>query len=143
MSDATFGALIIIGIILAACLYCLPTLIAFNRGHAYRWPIFGLNLFLGASGLGWLIALVWAMYPQNRSLADPILGNPTGTGTRNVGDTLGEMRASMSPSEAAGPRSERSVAAMDALSKLATLAEKGRITDEEFNTKKAELLSQI
>jgi len=44
--------------------------------------------------------MLCSLLPQNKSLADPLLGNPTGTGHRNAGHTLGEMRASAALSEA-------------------------------------------
>jgi hypothetical protein len=71
-------------------IFFLPTTIAFARGHEYRAIILVLNLF-GWTGVCWLASLVWAVWPANKSLADPILGNVTGIGEPNVGDTLGEV----------------------------------------------------
>jgi hypothetical protein len=127
----------------AACFYCLPTIIAFRRNHAYKWVIFAINLALGASGLGWLIALVWAVYPQEKSLADPLLGNPTGTGTRNAGHTMGEFSASKAQSDNHRASATEASSALDALGKLAALAERGIISQEEFQVKKSALLSQV
>lgn len=47
-------------IFLAFCIYFLPWMIAGSRGHHNRLAIFMLNLFLGWTALGWIIALVWA-----------------------------------------------------------------------------------
>ena len=74
--------------IIALCL--LPYLIARRRGHAYQNIILVLCIF-GIAGITWVIALIWALYPSEQSLIDPVLGNPTGTGVRNVGDTLGAV----------------------------------------------------
>jgi hypothetical protein len=41
--------------------YFLPFAIAFNKRRANSGAIFALNLFLGWSLIGWVIALVWAM----------------------------------------------------------------------------------
>jgi len=41
--------------------YFLPFAIAFNRMRANTGAIFALNLFLGWSLIGWVIALVWAL----------------------------------------------------------------------------------
>jgi hypothetical protein len=41
-------------------LYFLPAIIAANRSHHNALAIFALNLFLGWSFLGWVIAFVWA-----------------------------------------------------------------------------------
>lgn len=40
--------------------YFLPSIVAFWRGHHNRGAIFILNLFLGWSGLGWVVALIWS-----------------------------------------------------------------------------------
>ena len=41
-------------------LYFIPTMIASHRQHHQYSAIFLLNLLLGWSGLGWIIALVWS-----------------------------------------------------------------------------------
>jgi len=81
-------AFAIIAVFIAICL--LPYLVARSRGHAYRNIILVLCIF-GIFGLPWVIALIWAIYPSEKSLIDPVMGNPTGVGSRNVGDTLGAV----------------------------------------------------
>lgn len=130
-------------VIILLWVYWLPTYIAFKRKHEFKWIIMAINLILGASGLGWLIAFVWAVWPQNKSLADPLLGNPTGIGRRNVGHTLGEMRASAALPEAALGANGTTSAALDAIDRLSKLAERGAITAEEFSAKKASLLNHV
>ena len=41
--------------------YVLPFAVAFNRKRANTGAIFALNLFLGWSLIGWVVALVWAL----------------------------------------------------------------------------------
>jgi T4 superinfection immunity protein len=41
-------------------LYFLPSIIALARGKRDTLAIFLLNLFLGWSVIGWIVALVWA-----------------------------------------------------------------------------------
>ncbi len=41
--------------------YFLPFAIAFHRKRANTSAIFALNLFLGWSLIGWVVALVWAL----------------------------------------------------------------------------------
>jgi hypothetical protein len=41
-------------------LYFLPSIIALARGKRDLLAIFLLNLFLGWSIIGWIVALVWA-----------------------------------------------------------------------------------
>lgn len=40
--------------------YFLPSIVAEFRGHPQRHAICVLNLFLGWTVLGWIIALIWA-----------------------------------------------------------------------------------
>jgi len=48
-----------LGLVLAA--YCLPAIVAQHRGHHNAAAILMLDLLLGWTGLGWIIAMVWAM----------------------------------------------------------------------------------
>lgn len=41
-------------------LYFVPFFIAACRGHRNAAAIFTLNLFLGWTAIGWVIALVWS-----------------------------------------------------------------------------------
>ena len=122
----------IIAVILVAFIYFLPTFVAFKRQHEYRWVIFGINFIAGLTMIGWLVAFIWAVFPRERSLADPVLGNPIGTGNRNVGHTIGEVNAAIS-----------SVPSLEAIERLAALLERKLITEEEFARKKAELLKKV
>jgi ABC-type sugar transport system permease subunit len=45
--------------------YFLPFAIAFNKRRANTGAIFALNLFLGWSLVGWVIALVWALKEES------------------------------------------------------------------------------
>ncbi len=44
-------------------IYFLPTLVAYDLAN--RGQIFILNLFLGWTLLGWVIALIWACKPRD------------------------------------------------------------------------------
>ncbi len=46
---------------IATTIYLLPWIVAWRRGNHNSAAIFVLNLLLGWTFLGWLIALVWAM----------------------------------------------------------------------------------
>lgn len=54
--EGTFYYLLVIGL----TLYILPTIIATARKHSNAVSIFILNLFLGWTFLGWIIALIWS-----------------------------------------------------------------------------------
>lgn len=47
-------------------MYFLPSLTARSRDHMNTTAIFVLNLFLGWTFLGWVIALVWAFKNSER-----------------------------------------------------------------------------
>jgi hypothetical protein len=52
--------IIAIGLVLMAC-FSTPTLIAFLKGHKYRWIILFINVVFGFTLIGWFGALVWAL----------------------------------------------------------------------------------
>ena len=89
-NDAVNAIVALLLVALALGVYFTPFIIALLRGHTYKWVIFGLNA-VGFSGVTWLISFVWAVWPADKSLIDPVAGNVTGTGRRNSGDTLGSM----------------------------------------------------
>lgn len=45
----------------------LPTWVAFGRKHHQRYAIAALNVLLGATGIGWIAALIWALTAVRRS----------------------------------------------------------------------------
>jgi hypothetical protein len=47
-------------LIVALLLYFLPTVVALSRGHLSALAIFFLNLFLGWTLIGWIIAFIWS-----------------------------------------------------------------------------------
>jgi len=57
-------ALYLLAIVTGALLFFAPTILAHARRHRYRWPITALNLVLGITGIGWLAALIWSVWPQ-------------------------------------------------------------------------------
>ena len=64
-SDAVGGAVAVIGILIGVLLgiaaYFIPTAIAAFRGHHNTMAIFGLNLLLGWTFIGWVASLVWSL----------------------------------------------------------------------------------
>lgn len=126
---------IILAIVVIA-LYFLPTIIAFRRDHAYKGIIFAINFVLGASGIGYLAALVWAIWPQEKSILDPVLGNPTGLGVRNVGDTFGSKKAG----EVRGEVQEKDMTVE--IEKIAKLLKDGHLTREEYDSMKKKIIRE-
>lgn len=67
------GAVAVVAIgVLSLGIYLLPSLIAFNRGVQNRWLILVINVFLGASLIGWLVGLYMATRKAEASQAQPV-----------------------------------------------------------------------
>ncbi len=60
------------GFLLAVFIYLIPSLVAALRSHPRRWSIFMLNLFLGWTVVGWVVALVGSLktHQQTPSMSD-------------------------------------------------------------------------
>jgi hypothetical protein len=54
----------IIGLAVIACVYFLPTVIAYRRGHPQLAAIAVLNILAGWTIIAWAIALVWSVTNQ-------------------------------------------------------------------------------
>jgi hypothetical protein len=56
---SSIGPIFVLIILLA--LYFIPALVAYSRSLANTSSIFIVNLFLGWSLIGWVVALAWAV----------------------------------------------------------------------------------
>jgi hypothetical protein len=56
---AVGAGLVFIGLV--CVIYPLPAIIAFTKRHRNRWVILVINIAFGATVIGWLVALVWAL----------------------------------------------------------------------------------
>ena len=73
-------------ILMGAAIYFLPTIAALARGKRNAGAIFALNLLLGWTLAGWIIALVWALTrdPAPTALSAGCSGAPLYTGSPRV-----------------------------------------------------------
>ncbi|MGA2029248.1 MAG: superinfection immunity protein, partial [Verrucomicrobiota bacterium] len=71
-SDLLTIVLLVFCGLLALVVYFLPTIIALWRKHHYKWVIFAINLFVGVTGVGYLVALIWAAWPRQTAVFDVI-----------------------------------------------------------------------
>ena len=53
-------------LILGGIIYFLPTIIALTRGRNDGCGIFLVNLFFGATIIGWIIALIWSLTGEGK-----------------------------------------------------------------------------
>ncbi len=59
------GAEVILLLLLLLSVLSIPAFIAFARNHRYKWVILVLAVFGSVFwGIGWLVALVWAVFPN-------------------------------------------------------------------------------
>lgn len=71
----TDGATILL---LLAAAYFLPSLIAGVRGRPNTMAIFALNLFLGWTLLGWVLALVWSLSSAGQPVVQQVVVDQRG-----------------------------------------------------------------
>jgi FtsH-binding integral membrane protein len=54
------------------CLYLLPTFIAYRKDKKDKLAILLINIFLGSTLVGWVIALVWALTEDKQSKGESL-----------------------------------------------------------------------
>jgi len=69
-------------LIVAVLIYFLPTIVALSRGHLSALAIFFLNLLLGWTLIGWLIAFVWSCTGNTAANFYRLEGGVVGPGGR-------------------------------------------------------------
>ena len=124
-------------LILAFTVFWLPSDIAKARGHNYLLLIQVLNIAaLFSFGTAWLFALAWSVFPSEKSLLDPIAGNPTGLGQRNSGDTIGAAQHGVIRGKTREQETDQQIV------ELISMRTKGLISDEEFLRMKSDILNR-
>lgn len=145
-NDVLATGLIFIGLF-SLCLYFVPTIIAIARRHSYTGVIIALNIFGGWTGLGWIAALAWSVWPNEKALIDPFIGNPTGLGRRNAGDVLGAVDYGRQRGRRSEARARDMVPdggdGVEQLVRLAKLRDDGILNENEFSAAKAEILARL
>jgi uncharacterized protein len=135
---------IIMALLLAAVLagiVGIPFIVAHRRGHAYKWVILAISFLIP---IGWIIALIWAVFPDDKSLLDPILGSLTGLGRRNAGDAFGAAKVGVDRGSfnesTRHPDETLDHFKINRLAELASLKDKGMISEDEYQRERAKLL---
>lgn len=59
-SGASNSMLMVVGIVVLGMMYLTPTIIGYIRKKSNKFAILILNLLLGWSVIGWVVALIWA-----------------------------------------------------------------------------------
>jgi uncharacterized membrane protein len=95
-------------ILIALVIYFLPSMAGYNKRNV--GAIFALNLLLGWTLIGWVVAFVWAMTEDDE------------------------------PKKVIMPQASKDVQKMEALKKLKDLYDSGALTEDEFKTEKSKIL---
>jgi hypothetical protein len=153
-------------IIIAIVVYFIPSMVAFWRRHPNRWPILGINILFGGTGLGWIGALIWALHAAHLSETgsdggesglnlfvndvktirmEPARSDASTTANEPLGDL--HSRASgpnAGRTSSSGPIEPNDSAgqALAQLQRLKSLLDAGVITAEEYGRMRAPLLAK-
>lgn len=103
-------------LVMIFALYFTPSIIATARKHQNRIGVILLNLLLGWTIIGWIVALIWSVSANTRS------------GARS--DEVFILNSS-SPDDP-----------YQSLEKLASLKDRGHITQDEYEREKSKLLRE-
>lgn len=117
-------------------IFWFPSKVAKRRRHAYISLIQILNIAGLFTIVTWFIAAAWAIFPSEKSLIDPIVGNVTGLGRRNAGDTIGSAK------QGSGRGAAFEADTDSQIDKLIDMHGKGLISDKEFARKKLEIIQR-
>jgi len=122
--------------------YFLPSFIAYHRQHHFKHIILIINIF-AATGIAWIIAFIWAIFPKEKSIVDPFVGNPTGIGHRNSGAVIGESISDAHETintKKAIQKKLSSSKKIKEIEKLSNLLDQGKISKNEYEQLKKDLI---
>ena len=126
--------------------YFLPTIIAILRQKTNTGSIFALNLLLGWSLIGWVVALIWALSSDNMRSQTVIVNNMSPAPSAPAptyeykGVQLNKKAASTSSYTSTKPADAGQPDKYEQLRKLKQLLDEGVLTQGEFDKQKTKLL---
>ena len=67
------GVILTLLIVAGVTFYFIPSMVAYTRDHPHRLAILIVNLLFGASGIGWIGSLIWALVtPRAIDMSIPV-----------------------------------------------------------------------
>src|SRR6185437_8273552 len=108
--------------------YFLPTIVAVLRRKASSLGIFLLNLFLGWTFIGWVVALIWALSADRRETII-VNNNPPPPPSSHSYTNVTMRKPGVTQQDK-----------IDQLRQLKQLFDEGVLMEDEFNRQKAEIL---
>lgn len=130
-------------IILILALYFVPTLIAAIKGKSNSVAIFALNLILGWTFIGWLVAFIWALTNDNKQ---QIVVNSHASNDRSISPVMTvpiqeeviETQKAPLPEITTNDSHQEKI---NQLKQLKELLDNGILTQEEFENQKNKILN--
>ena len=114
---------------IAIVVYILPSFIALWRKHPSKWSIVLVNLLLGATGIGWIVALIWSFGSTKSALV--INNHYTASGVATAGQNASTLN----------PVANKSVS--ERVADLKAMLDSGAISQAEFELLKTDALKAI
>lgn len=132
----------IISIILIS--YFFPSIIALLKGKSNTTAIIILNIFLGWTFVGWIVALVWAFTVDNKSQT-VVINNNSEKQIKSKKSKILETEESVNNSEISPKRTKTKIIShqekIENLVKLKKLLDAGILTQIEFEEQKTQILT--
>jgi hypothetical protein len=125
-------------IIISLISYFLPTIIAMLRGKSNTFAILLLNLFLGWTFIGWIVALIWSVTSDNKPQTI-VVNNNSSIEPRNEFKALSSQ--GMKPEQIDITNLNSHQEKINNLQKLKQLLDDGILTQEEFIQQKNQILA--
>ena len=94
----------LIGLIVIAALFLIPTIVAFIRHQPNKWAILAMNILLGWTVVGWIVALIWSLTAPKQNTGQPTIivnqvqGDQTTTTAKEDSTMKGDSQTSDSSS---------------------------------------------
>ena len=145
--DDRFPLIPFIFALIGLAIYVVPTVMAFQRSHPNRWIIFAINMAFGATVIGWIGALVWALNVAH--LSNQAGGSRGGESGLNlfVNDEKrvrwSDGPKSRAPEPSAPVETREFKRAVDEIERLHQLLVDCHLTLSEFERLKASVLAQL
>ena len=111
-------------------IYLLPGWIAWSRSHQNKGPIILINVFLGWTIIGWIIALLWSVGAVKKDTV--VVIHPSGTTTPT--STIQNPSVTV-------PVANKTIA--ERIADLKAMLDAGAISQTEFDLLKADALKAI
>jgi Na+/H+-dicarboxylate symporter len=109
-------------------IYFIPTMIVFSRNSPNKIGVFLLNLFLGFTFIGWIVALIWAFSSKAKT-------------TIIINNTQQESK-SEKPNHKQNNPTDDLTHKLNQIERLKKLFDEGTISKEEFESQKEKIFNR-